>query len=78
MVEVSDWGLQKTLGSDRSRFSSWEATSRVPTRAVGLGLIAHRYLLVYIHSYLFSFLLNFPVRSFSSLVATSARCDTSE
>ena len=47
VVEVSDWGLQKTLGSGPQ---SWlllrEATSRLLARATGLGLANHIYLLV--------------------------------
>ena len=47
MVQVSDWGLQLTLGSGpQSWLSSREATSGVPARAVGLGLRAHGYLFI--------------------------------
>ena len=47
MVKVSGWGLQKTLGSGPQPWLSlWEAMSRVPAQAVGLGLGAHRYLFI--------------------------------
>jgi len=47
VVKVSGWGLQKTLGSGpQSWFLSQEATGRILTQAAGLGLTAHRYLLI--------------------------------
>ena len=47
MVEVSDWGLQMTLGSGlQSQLSLQEATSGLLAQAAGLGLADHSYLLI--------------------------------
>ena len=47
MVKVSDWGLQKTLGSGpQLRLLSQEVTGGLLAQAVGLGLADHSYLLI--------------------------------
>jgi len=47
VVKVSDWGLQKTLGSGPQLWlSSQEVMSGLLAQATGLGLADHSYLLI--------------------------------